>query len=411
MTPDDEAVRPQAQRFSLLVMSAACGVTVGNIYICQPLLDEMTRAFGVGERAAGMVAVAAQVGYALGILLVVPLADVAEPRRLVRVLLAVTTLGLLGAAVAPGLPALVLATLVIAAATVVPQAIIPLAASLATPRRRGRVIGALQTGLILGILLSRTVSGVAAHYAGTWRASYLLAAVLSGVFVLLLPPFMPVVAGRRGTGSYLALLRSLLPLLGHGKLLVSMALGFCVFGAFSAFWATLAFHLASPAFGLGPAATGFFGLWGVAGAMLAPMGGRLSDRWGSNWVNAGALLCAALAFAFAGVLGATSLLALVLATNLLDFGLQSGQIANQTRIFSIGPDMGARLNTVYMVAVFGGGAAGSLLGTLAWTSAGWPGVCLVAAALIAAGALILGVSALATSAAKPTACADGPPPG
>ncbi len=379
---------PITRRGTIPVMTLACGVMIANIYVCQPLLDEMARGFGVAEHSAGLVAVAAQVGYALGILFVVPLADVAEPRRLVRWLMAVAALGLFGAAAAPGLAALVLASLVVAAATVVPQILIPLATGLAPPERRGRVIGALQTGLILGILLSRTLSGAVATYAGTWRASYLVAGVLTAALFLLLPSFMPARPAQQAPG-YGALLRSLPPLLVLRPMRVSAALGFCVFGAFSAFWATLAFHLASPAFGLGAAATGLFGLWGAPGAILAPLGGRLADRIGADKVNMLALACAGLSFVFAGFGGRTSLLALVAAVNLLDFGLQSGQIANQARVFALGDDIRARLNTVYMVGVFAGGAAGSLAGTLAWSFAGWPGVCAFAAALVAVGALYL----------------------
>jgi predicted MFS family arabinose efflux permease len=157
--------------------------------------------------------------------------------------------------------------------------------------------------------------------------------------------------------------------------------------------ATLAFHLATPVFGLGAAATGLFGLWGAPGAILAPMGGRLSDRFGSNVVNAGELACTVASFLVAGTLGATSLLALVVTVNLLDFGLQSGQVANQARIFALGNDIRARLNTVYMVAVFRGGAIGSLVGTLAWSAAGWAGVCIVSGLLVAAAVGILAASA------------------
>lgn len=374
------------------VMAAACGVMVGNIYVCQPLLDEIARGFGVPEHVAGFVAVAAQVGYAVGILFVLPMADVAEPKRLIRVLTAVTALGLLAAAAAPGISVLVLATLVVASATVVPQMLIPLATSLAPLEQRGRVIGVLQTGLILGILLSRTVSGSAAAVAHSWRAPFVLAAIATGAMFLILPSFMPEQAPPRLRGGYLSALRSLPSMLGHRPLRISAGLGFCVFGAFSAFWATLAFHLASPEFGLGTAATGLFGLWGAPGAILAPMAGRLADRIGPGKVNAFGVACAGLAFVVAGVFGDRSLLALIVAVNLLDFGMQSGQVANQTRIFALGGNIRARLNTVYMVSVFGGGAFGSLAGSLAWSIAGWPGVCMVSGTMVAGAAMILVVA-------------------
>ena len=387
---------PDCRPGTVLVLAIACGVMVTNVYICQPLLDEIARNLGVPEHIAGFVAVAAQIGYALGILFVVPLGDVAEPRRLVRALIAVTALGLLGAAVAPGIPVLLLASAIIAAATVVAQVLIPLAASLAAPERRGRVIGALQTGLIMGILFSRTVAGLVASVAGTWRAPYIVAAVATGLLFFLLPPFMPPHVPVRDRHRYGALIRSLFPLLRHRELRISATLGFCAYGAFSTFWATLAFHLASPAFGLGVAATGLFGVWGAPGALLAPVGGRLSDRVGPAWVNLGAIGCAGLAFAVAGTVGMGSVLALIVAANLLDFGVQCSQVANQTRIFVLPQEIRARLNTVYMVGVFSGGAFGSMLGTYAWSVAGWHGVCSVAGLLIGIAVLVLVMSGLQT---------------
>ena len=387
-----DAVLPRSsRRGTVFVYALTCGIMVGNLYICQPLLHEIARSLHVAEPVAGLVTVAAQIGYALGILLLVPLADIADPRRLLRWLIVATTAGLLLAAAAPGIIVLIAASLVFAAATVVPQILVPLATSLVPPERRGRVIASLQTGFILGILLSRTVSGAVASVSGTWRAPFFVAAIGTGILFFVLPGFLPL--GARGQArSYASLLRSLLPLLRYGSVRTSMALGFCVFGAFSVLWSTLAFHLASPVFGLGAAATGLFGLWGAPGAILAPVAGRLADRLGSGWVNFASLVCAASAFAIAGSFGATSILALVVAVNLLDFGLQSGQIANQTRIFALGAAIRARVNTVYMVGVFGGGAFGSLAGTTAWHVAGWHGSCALAFGLVAIAGVILAIS-------------------
>lgn len=382
---------PTLDRFALVGLAVGCGITVGNIYLCQPLLDQMAVSLGVSPQVAGLVAVASQVGYALGILLILPLADAVEPRRLIRVLLILTAMSLLGAAFSPATPVLVAASLAIASTTVIPQILIPVASGYVEPRHRGRVIGALQTGLIVGILLSRTVSGAVAQASGSWRASYVLAAVLTAVLALVLPTIMPAGLHRPSRLGYVALLRSLGPLLALRPLRLSMALGFSTFAAFSAFWATLAFHLASPSFGLGPAMAGLFGLYGAPGAILAPMAGRLSDRFGSFRVNAAAICSVVAAFLLAGSFGAMSLVALVVAVNLLDYGLQSGQVANQTRIFALGDAIRARLNTIYMVATFSGGAFGSLAGTYAWGHAGWRGVCGLALALLAfaAGALLI----------------------
>ncbi|MEP9375289.1 MFS transporter [Aquabacter sp. CN5-332] len=386
------------QRSVLVAFSAGCGITVGNVYLCQPLLHEMAVSFGVTEQAAGLVAVASQAGYVLGILFILPLADAIDPRRLLRVLLLLTTLSLVGAAFAPTISALALASLAFGTTTVVPQLLIPFTSGLVEPRHRGRVIGALQTGLVLGILLTRTASGGVAEMSGSWRAPYMVAALLTGGLFLLLPQLMPQRPRQPGGLGYFALMRSLASLLAIRPLRLSMVLGFCVFGAFSAFWATLAFHLSSPAFALGPAAIGLFGLYGAPGALLSPMAGRLSDRYGAFWVNVASLVFVMVAFVLAGWLGAISLLALILAVNFLDFGLQSGQVANQTRILTVGDGIRARINTVYMVATYGGGAFGSLAGAFAWTVAGWKGVCGLSLGLVLTACITL---ALMRSANEP----------
>jgi len=378
-----------ARRGTIAMMALACGVMVANIYLCQPLLAEMATAFGVPAQMAALVAVITQVGYTLGILLVVPLADIADPKKLVRRLLLLSACGLTSGAFAPGIYVLLLASLLIASTSIVAQVLIPLATTLGTPLHRGRIVSALTTGLVLGILLSRTVSGAVAEVAGTWRAPYLLQAAIVLALSFVLPSFLPSRPAKTAISSYAELQHSLLPLLRHNPLRLSMALSFCLFAAFSAIWATLAFHLASTAFGMGPAAAGLFGLWGAPGALLAPIAGRLSDRWGPSRVNTVSLLAMALSVAFASFRGGTSVTALVLAVNLLDFGVQSGQVANQTRIFGLGDTIHGRLNSIYMVTTFTGGASGALAGGWAWSIGSWQAVCALAAGLIVLAGLVL----------------------
>ncbi|WP_321897455.1 MFS transporter [Burkholderia cepacia] len=368
----------------MATLAAASGITVGNVYLCQPLLDQIATNIGVSAQVSGLVAVGAQVGYALGILFVLPLADTIPARQMVRILSLATALFLLAAALSPAIPLLISASAVLAATTVIPQVLIPVISGLSAPKQRGRVIGTLQTGLILGILLSRTVSGSVAQVSGSWRAPYLLAAVLTGALAIVVPRLIPARTGTAQHTGYLNLLRSLPPLLRHRPLRLSTALGFLVFAAFSALWASLAFHLASSAFRLGPAAAGLFGLYGAPGAILAPMAGRLSDRFGALRVNLLSLVAVGAAFLIAGLPGAFSLAALVVTVNLLDFGLQTGQIANQTRIFALGNDIRARVNTLYMVGTFSGGAFGSFAGSVAWSIGGWHCVCMLALLLVAA---------------------------
>lgn len=374
------------------MLALACGVMVANIYLCQPLLAEIARSFGVQSSQAATVAVLTQIGYTLGILLVVPLADVLHPARLIPVLQGLAVLALLGAGLAPDLPVLLVASLCVAASSVIAQILIPYVTTLCAAEYRGRIVSALSGGLILGILLSRVFSGLLAAGAGSWRAPFLFQAVLVLLLACLLPRYLG--AGRvqaPGVG-YLRLLRSLPPLLQHRELRLSILLSVCSFAAFSAIWATLAFHLASPHFALGPAAVGLFGLWGAPGALLAPRIGRLVDRCGPDAANGLSLLALAICVLLAWGYGGQSLAALVLAVNLLDFGQQSGQVANQARIFGLDATIRARLNTLYMVATFAGGAAGASAGALAWAWAGWSGVCLFAAVMIGLGMLALALS-------------------
>jgi predicted MFS family arabinose efflux permease len=370
-------------------MATACGVMVSNIYICQPLLGSIARDFGVPESMSALVAVATQVGYALGILLLVPLADVANPKTLLRWLMGLTAFALIGAAFSPTIHILILASISLAVTTVAPQILIPLATSLVPAERRGRVVGSMMQGLTLGILLSRTVSGIVAELTGSFRASFAVAAILTLVLFMVLPSFLREKPQSGAKLGYLQLLASLPGLLRHRLLVLSMAMNFFAFAAFSGLWSTLAFHLEAPPFGLGAAAAGLFGLWGAPGTLLSPLMGRLVDRYGSSTVNSIGFVFIFIAFIVAGTWGALSVIGLVVAVNMLDFGIQSGQIANQTRIFAIGPEIRARLNTLYMFSSFSGGAIGAYCASRAWTAWGWTGVCTMGAVFIAAAATIL----------------------
>lgn len=378
-------------------MALACGVMVANIYLCQPLLAAVATAFHVPAETAALVAVATQIGYMLGILFVVPLADIADPVKLMTRLMVLTACALLVAAMAPNIAVLVAASLMIAATTVIAQILLPIASTLAGPEYRGRIVSALSTGLILGILLSRTFSGLTAETAGSWRAPYILQAIVVLLLRFVLPGFLPAKPAHSHSTGYLGLLKSLLPLLRYAELRLSMALSFFVFAAFSMVWATLAFHLASPVFNLGPAAAGLFGVWGAPGALMAPMAGRLSDKIGASRVNIISIAALVCSFSLLSTFGAASFAALVIAINFLDFGTQCGQVANQARIFGLGPEIRGRLNTLYMVTTFTGGATGALLGGIAWSHGGWHSVCLAGAALVAVAGVILAAAFFASS--------------
>ncbi|MFB7280103.1 MFS transporter [Streptomyces hydrogenans] len=383
---------PGLRRRTALLFATAGALTVANIYFPQPLLDAIAAGLGVSDATAGLVATAAQAGYALGIALVVPLADTARLRRLTAVLLVLTTAGLLVAATAPGPVTLTLATVALSTTTVLPQILMPTAASMAGPEHGGRAVGLIGIGLTLGSTLSRTLSGTVAGLSGDWRTAYLVAAALTGLLALVVPRALPERAPGGGAGlPYGRLIASLPGLVrAHPELRLSAFLGATVFGAFSAFWATLAFHLAGPPFSLGAAGAGLFGLLSLPAALLSYPAGRLSDRRGPRYVNVLALGCSAVAFAGMGLFGRDSLVVLVLGTNLLVYGGACSQVANQVRIFRLPGEIRARLNTLFMLASFCGGALGSLGGTALHGRHGWPDLvlgCLALLALAAAGLL------------------------
>lgn len=374
------AARPSV-RFIVLVLAVAAGASVGNLYLLQPLLPEVARAFSTTPRAVGLVSMLTQIGYGAGMLLFVPLGDVVERRRLMLTLLGAVAVALLAVAAAPTLPVLALASLAVGMTTVVPQLALPLAAHVAPPEERGRAVGAVMGGLLAGILLARTASGFLGAQLG-WRAVYVAAAALMVALALALRALLPV--SRPETSlPYPALLRSLVTLAREEPVLrEAAALGALGFAAFSVFWSTLAFQL-EMRHGLGPDAAGLFGVLGAAGALAAPVLGRLADRT-SPRANAGASLAIALAgFAVLGAGG--TIPALVAGVLLLDVGVQGNHVSNLARVHARRPEARSRMNTLYMVTYFAGGALGTAAGTWAWTGHGWRGVCVAGAGFVAAG--------------------------
>ncbi|MGW8365696.1 MFS transporter [Streptomyces wedmorensis] len=397
MEPSPLAPPAPARPLNVPLFALAGAVTVANLYFPQPLLAAVARGLEVSERTAGLIAPAAQVGYALGLLLLVPLADTARLRRLTSVLLALTSAALLVAAAAPDVVTLAVATLALSTTTVLPQVLTPVAAVLAGPWRRGRVVGLIGLGLTLGSTLSRTVSGAVADASGSWRAAYVVAAVATAALLFVLPRRLPERLGSRRGASYAGLLAGLPRLLvTHRELRVSAALGVCAFAAFSVFWAVLAFHLAAPPLGYGPGVAGLFGLLTLPAALLSATAGPLADRYGPGAVNAGGLVCAGLGLGVA-VLAPVSPVALAAGANLLVVGVSSSQVAAQAGIFAIGQAVAARVNTVFMLATFGGGALGSLAGSWLYAVHGWTAALLAAGACVAAGLLTVAVSARAAA--------------
>ncbi|WP_309051958.1 MFS transporter [Streptomyces sp.] len=389
--PDELSPSPPA-RVNVLVMALAGAVTVANIYFPQPLLEAIAQGLEVSQDTAGVIASALQIGYALGIFLIVPLADTVNVRRLTTVLLVLTSGGLLVAAASPNIVTLVVATLAVSTTTVLPQVITPVAAALAGPGRSGHVVGLIGLGLTLGSTFSRSLSGGVSDLSGSWRTAYVVAAVMTAALLPALRRAMPERLGAdRAQLPYRKLLATLPGLLAsHREVVFSAFLGATVFAAFSAFWATLTFHLAAPPFHQGPALAGLFSLYGLPAALLSAYAGRLNDRYGPTVVNVWALGCIAASFALFAFLG-DSMAALIAGSNLLILGTSSSQVANQARLFVLGGDKVARLNTIFMLSSFGGGAIGSLAGAAAYGDHGWTGSVAVGAAcvLLTAGALVV----------------------
>ncbi len=367
----------------VLVFAFACGLVVANLYYAQPLLVEIAREFGVGSGTAGLLVTLTQLGYAAGLLLLVPLGDRLDRRRLTFTVLSGTIVALLAAMISPSFALLAVAGVVIGLTSVVAQVLVPFAATLAGDAERGRVVGQVMSGLLLGILLARVVAGVLGQLVG-WRAVYGIAALLMVGLLGLLWRELPTVpvSPNAATDSYGQLLSSVGVLIREEPLLRRrMAYGALVFAAFSVLWTSLSFLLSRPPFGYGEALIGVFGLLGAAGALCASFAGRLADRGLTRPATGGFLLLMLVSFGLLA-LGEGQLIPLILGILLLDLGAQGVQVSNQSVIYRLRPEARSRLNTAYMTAYFAGGAIGSATSAIAFARGGWNTVCLIGAVYI-----------------------------
>jgi predicted MFS family arabinose efflux permease len=376
-----------APRAPLSFLGLACAVGVSTMYYNQPLLLEMGRTYGVTAGRTGFVAVATQIGYAVGLLFFVPLGDVLERRALMMRMYGAVAFTLLLVAAAPSINLLIAGSVLIGMFASVTHVALPIAPDLVSHEQRGRAIGTVMTGLLLGILLARTFSGWVSGIHG-WRWVFVVAAVMNVAFVPLIKRVMPKLPPRQKL-RYSHAMKSLWTLFRTQPLLrESSLIGALVFASFSCFWTTLAFLLHSH-YGLGAGVAGTFGVVGAAGALVAPLAGKLADKHGSRWViSVGMALLAGSYLLLWGEEAAHRstafhLVALVIGVVVLDMGAQMTQVANQTRIFGLVPSARSRLNTVYMTVYFSGAAAGSAFATIAWVHWGWNGVCSLALGLVA----------------------------
>jgi len=368
------------------LMAFSTGAIVANIYYIQPLLSAIAASFRISVPSVGVVAMLTQFGTALGMLLFVPLGDTKDRRALIAWMLAGETCCLVAMATAQNYAWLAVASFGIGMTASAVHVIVPFAAHLASPARRGATVGTVLGGLLFGILLARTFSGLLGAWMG-WRAIYWLAAVmmllLAGLLRWGLPASKPEVRL-----SWLGLLGSAVTLVRKQPVLREASmLGGIFFCAFSAFWTTLVFYLQRPPYHYGSGVAGLFGLVGAGGAICAPYVGRVADRYGARRTVLVALLVVLASYVVMYFLGG-HLVGLIAGVLLLDMGVQAGHISNQTRIYGLIPEARGRLNMVYMICYFIAGAIGSYAGAVLWQRYGWAGVCGMGAMLPMAGCAV-----------------------
>jgi predicted MFS family arabinose efflux permease len=385
----------------VVIMAVATGAVVANLYYAQPLLHQVARAFDTGTAAASTVITLTQVGYAAGLLLVVPLGDLHPRRQLVFVTYLLAAAALVLSAVAPSLALFELGAVLTGCASVAGQIMLPLAADLAPPERRGRVVARIMSGLLVGILLARTFSGLVAEAAG-WRAIYWVSAALMVGFALVLFKALP---GERGRPrmAYGALVGSSLRMLVEEPVVRRRGWhGACAFGAFSVLWTTLAFLLSGPPYHYSNGVIGLFGLVGVGGVLAANLAGKLADARRTMLATVAAEVLLIASFAIL-VPGKTSLVAVIIGILVLDIGTQGVQITNQALIYEVRPEARSRINSAYMVCYFVGGAVGSVTAGVVMGAAGWGWVCALGAGFGIAALAMAGWERLRkTSTAAPT---------
>jgi predicted MFS family arabinose efflux permease len=358
-------------RLVTLVLAVACGLTVANLYYAQPLLDLIARSFHVGQGTATIVVTMTQIGYALGLLFLLPVGDLLENR-------VATALALAAAGAAPNFGLFLALSVLVGVTSVVAQILIPLAAHLAPAGEEGRFVGRVMSGLLLGILLARTVASLVADFAG-WRTIFFISAGLMAALGVVLHRMLP---ARKPThrAGYRSLLASVVVLARAEPVLRRLALcQAAMFGAFSAFWTAIAYELIGQ-HGFSQGQIGIFALVGAAGAAAAPLGGWLADRGHGRVARAGALALGAASMLLAG-LGDRSVVLLALAGVLLDLAVQCHQVMSQQVIYALRPEARARINTVYMSTVFIGGAISSAAAGVLHDAYGWTGVTIYAAVL------------------------------
>jgi predicted MFS family arabinose efflux permease len=387
--PDTQAAaapRPAAPSLSAgmaFMMAAAAGLVVANLYYAQPLAGPIAAAIGLPENLTGLIVTLTQIGYGLGLLFAVPLGDLVENRRLIVIMIGATVVGLLAAGLSSTPTPFLIAALAIGVASTAVQMIVPFAASLAPEESRGRVVGNVMSGLMLGIMLARPAASFIARLS-SWHVVFFLSAAIMVVVAITLAVRLPKRVPQTKL-SYAGLIASLGTLYMTQPVLRRRAFyQFCQFAAFSLFWTVTPLVLAGPGFNLTQGGIAIFALVGVAGAIASPIAGRLADRGWSRPATAFGILSVAVGFLITHIAPEGSTLALILfgaAAVVVDFGVSMTLVTSQRAIFALGADLRARLNGLFMATFFVGGALASAIGAWAFAEGGWLAASMIGLAL------------------------------
>jgi predicted MFS family arabinose efflux permease len=386
----------------VLLFAVACGLAVGNVYYAQPLLDAMAEAFSMSPASIGIVITLTQTGYGIGLVLLVPLGDLLNRRWLIVTQNLLSVVALLMIAWAPNSAWLLLGMTLTGLLAVVTQVLVAYAATLADPAQRGRVVGVVTSGIVVGILLARTAAGAMADLAG-WQAIYLLSAGLTLLMTLLLFGVLPKDEPPQPDTTYVALIASVFSLFRQEAVLRQRAiLALLTFASAMVLWTPMVLPLSAPPLSLSHSEIGLFGLAGAAGALAAARAGHLADRGLGQWVS-GLSLLLMLASWLPIALTGSSLWALLLGVITLDLGLQAVHVTSQSMIYSVRPEAQSRLTAGYMLFYSIGSAGGSIASTAMYAWAGWAGVCLLGAGI---NAVALGYWWLTLKSGAPARCAS-----
>ncbi len=366
-------VVPELTRPLLYTMALACGLCIANVAYNQPLLGQISLSLNVSHREVGILPTVTQIGFASGVLFIAPLGDVLERRRLILIMLALVTVSLLATSIAPNMATLAVCGLAVGITSVISTLVLPFAVALSSPNQRGATVGAIAAAMLIGTLLSRTLSGAIGQWLG-WRAVYLIAAGIMVALAMVMRALLPQSDPGKSM-KYSDLMTSMASFVRAEPILRQATLnGMLLYASLSAFWATLAFFLESPTYRYGPAVAGLFGLAGAGGALLAPRVGRLADIY-SPRILVGLSACGMLASYSVLWLFGKHLAGLVIGVVLLDLSAQSATISNQASVYSLPPEGHSRMYTVYRASYSLGGSMGAYLGVAGWSIAGWNGVC------------------------------------